>query len=97
MSQTKMSPDEKITAIALDQPDPFARPGQPAKGIAKSPARPQRDFSHLDEPLPAQEKKEEQAVVKAEEPAKKRGRKTKTLESVEIPEVKLEEIGRAHV
>jgi hypothetical protein len=92
MSQTKMSPDEKITAIALDQPDPFARPGQSSKGIAKSPARPQRDFSHLDEPLPRQKKKEEEVVAKAEEPAKKRGRKAKTLESVEAPEPKLEEI-----
>ena len=92
MSQTKLSPDEKITAIALEQTDPFARPGQSPKSIAKSPARPQRDFSHLDEPLPKQKKKEEEVVAKAEEPAKKRGRIAKTLESVEAPEPKLEEI-----
>lgn len=45
----KLSPDERITQIALEQNDPFARPGQLAQSLPKTPFQ-QRDFSHLDEP-----------------------------------------------
>lgn len=50
--QGKISPDERITSIALESVDPFARPGQVIPPVNRRPAAPQRDFSHLDDPLP---------------------------------------------
>ena len=84
MSQTKVSPDEKITMNALDSADPFARQGRSAQPLNQHIRKqPQRDFSHYDEP---QEKKPEvQKFDIPEEPKmQKRGRKPKqVLESVE--------------
>ncbi len=91
MSQTKMSPDEMITAIALDQPDPFSRPGQTAKIQTKPSRVPQRDFSHLDEPI-AEQKKQEPEPVKEEKKLKKEARKTKKLEAIAEPKPIAEEV-----
>lgn len=91
MSQPKLSPDEKITAIALEQPDPFARPGQTARIPGNQSRKPQRDFSHFDEPVAEVPKKKEEPVeVKKEE--KKRGPKQKKLASIPEPEQLVEEI-----
>lgn len=91
MIQPKLSPDEKITAIALEQPDPFARPGQNARIPGNQSRKPQRDFSHLDEPVAEVTKKKEEPVeVKKEE--KKRGPKSKKLASIPEPEQLVEEI-----
>ena len=72
----KMSPDEKITAIALEQPDPFARPGQLTTPLHKTPFQ-QRDFSHLDEPA--------DVVKKPQKAEKKKPAKTKVLGNVPEP------------
>jgi len=50
--QTKVSPDEKITMNALENFDPFARPGQVVKPV-NQPNIPKsnRDFSKYDEPV----------------------------------------------
>ena len=74
-----MSPDEKITAIALEQPDPFARPGQLTSTLPKTSFK-QRDFSHLDDP--AEVKKTQKAEVKEK---KKPTVKAKALENVPEP------------
>lgn len=76
-----MSPDERITAIALEQNDPFARPGQLAQSLPKTPFQ-QRDFSHLDElsdvkPAPKAKAKQKPKVVKEKE--------VKALNDVEPP------------
>ena len=70
----KMSPDEKITAIALEQPDPFARSGQLTTPLHRTPFQ-QRDFSHLDEPA--------DVVKKSQKAEKKKPAKTKALGNVE--------------
>jgi hypothetical protein len=76
----KMSPDEKITAIALEQPDPFARVGQLTTPLPKTPFQ-QRDFSHLDDP--SEVKKTQKAEVKEK---KKPAVKTKVLDTLDAPE-----------
>jgi hypothetical protein len=76
----KMSPDEKITAIALEQPDPFARGGKLTTPLHKTPFR-QRDFSHLDDP--SEVKKTQKAEVKEK---KKPTVKAKALETLDAPE-----------
>lgn len=84
MSQTKVSPDEKITMNALDSADPFARQGRSAQPLNQHIRKqPQRDFSHYDEP--EEKKPEVQKFDIPEEPKmQKRGRKPKqVLESVE--------------
>ena len=75
-----MSPDEKITAIALEQPDPFARVGQLTTPLPKTPFQ-QRDFSHLDDP--SEVKKTQKAEVKEK---KKPAVKTKVLDTLDAPE-----------
>jgi len=75
---SKMSPDEKITAIALEQPDPFARGGQLTTTLHKTPFQ-QRDFSHLDDP--SEVKKPEKVEVK-----EKKKPKVKVLEVLDAPE-----------
>ncbi len=75
----KMSPDEKITAIALEQPDPFARGGKLTTPLHKTPFQ-QRDFSHLDDP--SEVKKTQKAEVKEK---KKPTVKAKALENVPEP------------
>jgi hypothetical protein len=72
----KMSPDEKITAIALEQPDPFARGGQLTPPLHKTPFQ-QRDFSHLDDPA--------DVVKKSQKAEKKKPAKAKALENVPEP------------
>lgn len=76
----KLSPDERITQIALEQNDPFARPGQLAQSLPKTPFQ-QRDFSHLDEPADVV-KKSQKAEVKEK---KKPKLKAKALENVPEP------------
>jgi len=78
---SKMSPDEKITAIALEQTDPFARPGQLTSPLPKTPFK-QRDFSHLDDPADVV-KKPQKAEVKEK---KKTAVKAKVLETLDAPE-----------
>jgi len=78
---SKMSPDEKITAIALEQTDPFARPGQLTSPLSKTPFK-QRDFSHLDDPADVV-KKPQKAEVKEK---KKTAVKAKVLETLDAPE-----------
>jgi hypothetical protein len=84
MSQTKVSPDEKITMNALDSADPFARQGRSAQPLNQHIRKqPQRDFSHYDEP---EEKKPEvkKFDIPEEPKMQKKGRKPKqVLESVE--------------
>ena len=91
MSQPKLSPDEKITAIALEQPDPFSRPGQTAKIPGNQSRKPQRDFSPLDEPVAEVAQKKEEPVEEKKE-TKKRGPKTKKLETIPEPTAIVEEI-----
>ncbi len=74
-----MSPDEKITAIALEQPDPFARPGQLTTQLPKKPFQ-QRDFSHLDDLTDV--KKTKKAEVKEK---KKPAVKANALENIPEP------------
>jgi len=79
--EVKVSPDEKITLNALESPDPFARKGVQSKPINHNmPKKPQRDFSHYDDPV----EKKKQEVKKTESPeepqAQKRGRKPKVEE-----------------
>ena len=74
-----MSPDEKITAIALEQPDPFARGGKLTTPLHRTPFQ-QRDFSHLDEPADVVKKSQ-----KAEVKEKKKPAKAKALENVPEP------------
>jgi hypothetical protein len=76
----KMSPDEKITAIALEQPDPFAREGQLNTPLNKTPFQ-QRDFSHLDDP--SEVKKTKKAEIKEKKKQKAKG---KVLEVLDAPE-----------
>jgi len=78
---SKMSPDEKITAIALEQTDPFARPGQLTSPLSKTPFK-QRDFSHLDDPSDVVKKPQKAEVKEKKKPAVK----AKVLESVDAPE-----------
>jgi hypothetical protein len=78
---SKMSPDEKITAIALEQTDPFARPGQLTSPLPKTPFK-QRDFSHLDDPADVVKKPQKAEVKEKKKPAVK----VKVLESVDAPE-----------
>ena len=78
---SKMSPDEKITAIALEQTDPFARPGQLTSPLPKT-AFQQRDFSHLDDPADVVKKPQKADVKEKKKPAVK----AKVLESVDAPE-----------
>ena len=78
---SKMSPDEKITAIALEQTDPFARPGQLTSPLPKTPFK-QRDFSHLDDPADVVKKPQKAEVKEKKKPAVK----AKVLESVDAPE-----------
>lgn len=80
MQNTKISPDERITQIALEQADPFARQGQSAKPLNQHIPKKQRDFSHLDEPLIPSKKTEE---PKAEKP--KRQKPKKPLEDAPEP------------
>lgn len=80
----KMSPDEKITAIALEQNDPFARPGQLSNLLPKTPFQ-QRDFSHLDEPSDIVKPKKPEVKEK-----KKPTPKVKVLENLDIPKVEQE-------
>jgi hypothetical protein len=80
MQNIKISPDERITQIALEQTDPFARQGQPTKMLNQHINKKQRDFSHLDEPL---DNKKNSKKDKAEKP--KRGRRKKVLEEIEQP------------
>lgn len=75
-----MSPDEKITAIALEQNDPFARPGQLNAPVQKTPFQ-QRDFSHLDDPSEFKKVKKAEAKEK-----KKKTAKEKVLEALDAPE-----------
>jgi hypothetical protein len=72
MQNTKISPDERITQIALEQADPFARQGQSAKPLNQHIPKKQRDFSHLDEPLIPSKKTEE---PKAEKPKRQKPKK----------------------
>lgn len=76
--ESKVSPDEKITMNALGSADPFARNGKVSQPLNQHiPKRPQRDFSHYDEPV---EKKTKEAVVveeKTDMKQSKRGRKPK--------------------
>jgi hypothetical protein len=76
----KMSPDEKITAIALEQNDPFARPGQLTTPLPKSPFQ-QRDFSHLDDPADAVKKPKKAEVKEKKKPVVK----AKVLEDIPVP------------
>lgn len=76
-----MSPDEKITAIALEQNDPFARPGQLATPLPKSPFQ-QRDFSHLDDPADVVKKPKKAEVKEKKKPAVK----AKVLQNLDVPE-----------
>jgi hypothetical protein len=76
----KLSPDERITQIALEQNDPFARPGQLSQSLPKTPFQ-QRDFSHLDDPADVV-KKSQKAEVKEK---KKPKVKAKALENVPEP------------
>lgn len=75
----KMSPDEKITAIALEQPDPFARGGQLTTPLHKTPFQ-QRDFSHLDEPADVVKKSQKAEVKEKKKPAVK----AKVLEDIPV-------------
>ena len=75
-----MSPDEKITAIALEQNDPFARPGQLTTPLPKSPFQ-QRDFSHLDDPFDAVKKPKKAEVKEKKKPTVK----AKVLEDIPVP------------
>ena len=75
-----MSPDEKITAIALEQNDPFARPGQLATPLPKYPFQ-QRDFSHLDDPADAVKKPKKAEVKEKKKPTVK----AKALEDIPVP------------
>lgn len=75
-----MSPDEKITAIALEQNDPFARPGQLTTPLPKSPFQ-QRDFSHLDDPADAVKKPKKAEVKEKKKPTVK----AKVLEDIPVP------------
>lgn len=75
-----MTPDEKITAIALEQNDPFARPGQLNTPVPRTPFQ-QRDFSHLDDP--SEFKKVKKAEAKEN---KKKAAKEKVLEKLDVPE-----------
>ena len=77
---SKMSPDEKITAIALEQNDPFARPGQLTTPLPKSPFQ-QRDFSHLDDPADAVKKPKKAEVKEKKKPTVK----AKALENIPEP------------
>lgn len=77
----KMSPDEKITAIALEQPDPFARGGQLTTPLHKTPFQ-QRDFSHLDDPVDVVKKPKKAEVKEKKRPAVK----AKVLEDIPVPE-----------
>ena len=85
----KMSPDEKITAIALEQPDPFARPGQLTASVKKTPFQ-QRDFSHLDDPNSVKKPKKEEVKE-----VKKPKVKAKVLENLDAPEPANEPIPEA--
>jgi hypothetical protein len=77
----KMSPDEKITAIALEQPDPFARGGQLTPPLHKTPFQ-QRDFSHLDDPADLVKKSQKAEVKEKKKPTVK----AKVLENLDVPE-----------
>lgn len=76
-----MSPDEKITAIALEQPDPFARGGQLTPPLHKTPFQ-QRDFSHLDDPADLVKKSQKAEVKEKKKPTVK----AKVLENLDVPE-----------
>lgn len=86
MQNTKISPDERITQIALEQADPFARQGQSAKPLNQHIPKKQRDFSHLDEPLIPSKKTEE---PKAEKPKRQ---PKKALEDAPEPAAALPEL-----
>ena len=75
-----MSPDERITAIALEQPNPFARSGQLTTPLPKTPFK-QRDFSHLDDPDDAVKPPKPDVKEK-----KKPKEKKKVLENLDVPE-----------
>ena len=75
-----MSPDEKITAIALEQNDPFARPGQLTTPLPKTPFQ-QRDFSHLDDPADVVKKPKKAEVKEKKKPTVK----AKVLGNIPVP------------
>ncbi len=75
-----MSPDEKITAIALEQTDPFARPGQLNASAPKTSFQ-QRDFSHLDDPADVVKKSQKAEVKEKKKPTVK----AKVLENIPKP------------
>jgi hypothetical protein len=83
----KMSPDEKITAIALEQPDPFARSGQLTTPLHKTPFQ-QRDFSHLDDPADVVKKSQKAEVKEKKKPTVK----AKALETLNAPELVAEPV-----
>jgi len=87
--EPRVSPDEKITMNALENFDPFSRPGQqPIIQPSQKPEQ-QRDFSHLDEPMKNRRQKVKKAVEKpakvAEEDVIAVEEPAKVLESMELP------------
>ena len=90
MSNTRVSPDEKITENALNSVDPFARPGQPSVEL-KQPYIPptNRDLSRFDDPIvqKPEEKPKKETVVRKVEIKKstkpEKPKKAKALENVE--------------
>ena len=88
--EQKVSPDERITMNALENFDPFSRPGQQQVIEPSHNQEEQRDFSHLDEPIMKNRRQKvkkvvekpakvvEQEVIAVEEPVK-------ALESMELP------------
>lgn len=78
--EAKISPDEKITLNALDSTDPFARPGRKPQVLNQHiPKRPQRDFSHYDEPAEKKAPEIKPPEEKPEMKQAKRGRKPKEV------------------
>jgi hypothetical protein len=81
MSQPKLSPDETITAKALENVDPFARNGRSAPLLNQNRAKQQRDFSKYDEPAPAKTT----AAPKEETKRGRKPKKEKPLDEIQKP------------
>lgn len=88
MIANKVTPDEKITAIAVENVDPFAKRGIAPQNLNPHKPKPKRDFSKYDEEKPAAKEK-----PVAPETKPKRGRpKSQTLEEIPAPIVNQENL-----